>query len=61
MLFLFNFSALNRPLEDSERLPVRTHRITSPQSENKEVEESKDVSFSVAACRNASFFVFNSN
>ncbi|CAB4009769.1 AP-3 complex subunit delta-1, partial [Paramuricea clavata] len=32
---------LEKPLEDSERLPVRTHRITSPQTEQKENDETE--------------------
>ena len=43
--YLLNSSfILSRPLDESERLPVRTHRITSPQTERKEDEEPEPVS-----------------
>ena len=38
----------SRPLEDSERLPVRTHRVISPQSEKKEEDQPEDVSYKIS-------------
>ena len=42
-----------RPLEDSERLPVRTHRVTSPQTEKTENDETEGVSVFVLVLCNS--------